>query len=308
MHCTKALAAAYRSHSKQRNATQRTLPYGNDILTNRMPWLEKLRQDLIVNPIQKDARTTYNKPLGKESNWIFNVAIGGGQADFDLPVDNLSPRDRVMLYALFNQKAHVDELIHAFKKFLPDTRQFQAATIIDIGCGPFTAGLALANVIGQSCDYRYYGVDTSSSMLSLAADLSNAVRAENQLSVRTEISFHEKLSKISFGPRRGTQITLFILSYLLASKSIDVKKLVSEIDKARNAIGLGPTFLLYTNSAKDGPRQAYPLLKEQLLAADFKVAVEEEENFTDTEKPRNIHYALFVRHSPKTISIEEFLQ
>ncbi|MBP5055223.1 hypothetical protein [Pseudomonas chlororaphis] len=275
-------------------------------MINRMPWLEKLRTALIVNPIQQDARTTNNKPLGKESSWIFNTAIGGGQANFDLPIGDISSRDRVMLYALFNQKAHVDELIHAFTKFLPNTKYFQGATVVDIGCGPFTAGLALANVVGKRSDYRYYGVDLSSSMCTLATELSDAVRAENQFSDRTEISFYQNIASISFGQRRATETTLFVLSYLLASKSINVNTLVAEIDKARNDIGLGPTFLLYTNSVKDGPRQAYPLFKKQLLSVGFEVEIEEEERFIDTDKPRDIHYAFFVRHAPKTLPITEF--
>jgi hypothetical protein len=84
-----------------------------------------------------------NTRLGIPTSWIFRQAIGGGQASFDEPLGELSAKDRVLLYAFFNQKSHVNELVHAFEKLLTTPRDLYRATVIDIGCGPFTSGLAL---------------------------------------------------------------------------------------------------------------------------------------------------------------------
>jgi hypothetical protein len=116
-------------------------------------WLEDLRRQLIIEPIKMRSGGNLSAPLGKTPSWIFQHAIGGGQADFDQPIADLSPRDRVMLYALFNQKSHIDELIHAFDLFLPRAELVEGTTVVDIGCGPFTTGLALANVVGKVASY-----------------------------------------------------------------------------------------------------------------------------------------------------------
>ncbi len=257
-------------------------------------------------PIQNDPRSSNGTSLGRQPDWIFNHAIGGGQANFDQWIEDLSPRNRVMLYALFNQKAHVDELIHAFNKFLPDPNSFKGATVIDIGCGPFTAGLALANVIGNAVKFRYFGIDRSSEMCLFANELSNEVRILGELHGSTEVSFQQSVDAIDFGQRRGAEITVFVLSYLLASETIDVDALVAEIDRTALRIGMGQTFVLYTNSAREEARTNYPSFKDRMIAIGFRVHVDETETFEDSDKPREIHYALFERPAISTLSIAEF--
>jgi SAM-dependent methyltransferase len=249
---------------------------------------------MIVRPIQEDIRTRPNLPLGWDVSWIFNNAIGGGQADFDAPIENLTSYDRVMLYAYLNQKGHVDELIHAFDKLLPDLDKLRNATIIDIGCGPFTAGLALANVVGREVAYRYFGVDHSVSMCKLGSKLSNAVREAEQTHPETEISFHQDISSISFGKSRGSELTIFVLSYLLASTSIDIDQLTRQILTARTMVGLGASALLYTNTGRISARTLYPELCKKLTAIGFVETVEDVELFRESDRDRLIHYALFI--------------
>ena len=275
-------------------------------LPNRKPWLEQLRTQLIVRPIQNDARTCYNQPLGREVNWLFTHAIGGGQADFDQPIDDLTALDRVKLYAYLNQKAHVDELIHAFTKLLPDLEKFRNATVIDIGCGPFTAGLALANVVGNGVAYRYFGVDHSSTMCMFGNALAKAVQVLGEFHPETQIHFCQNIDEINFGPMRASELTIFVLSYLLASSSIDVDTLVEQITRARKKVGLGAAVLLYTNTGREGARTLYPSFSKNLITAGFEENTEATELFRDSDKERIIHYALFVSAPVLKISIAEF--
>ncbi|MEO4014981.1 hypothetical protein [Pseudomonas rossensis] len=275
-------------------------------LPNRKPWLEELRSQLIVRPIQNDPRTRNGKLLGREISWLFNHAIGGGQANFDHPIQDLTPLDRVMLYAYLNQKAHVDELIHAFTKLLPDLDKFKNATVIDIGCGPFTAGLALANVVGNSVAFRYFGVDHSSTMCSFGKQLAESIQGLGEFNPRTQISFYQNIDEINFGPTRASEITIFVLSYLLASSSIDVSLLVEQIKTSRKNVGLGAAVLLYTNTGREGARTLYPAFSKNLIAAGFEEHIEATELFKDCDKDRLIHYALFVSPSISKIPIAEF--
>lgn len=262
-------------------------------LAANKPWLDSLRKELIVSPIQNDKRTKYDMPLGRDVKWIFDHAIGGGQANFDVPIEDISSRDRVLLYAYLNQKAHIDELIHAFAKLIPEPPPFQNATVIDIGCGPFTAGLALANIIGTSVGFRYFGVDHSLSMRTYAKELADHTHKVGELNARTEIAFFRDLTDIDFGRPRASEVTIFVLSYLLASTSIDVELLANQINFARKKVGLGPTILLYTNSGRAGARASFPLFSKCLVNNGFKEHIEETESFEGSIRPRHIHYALF---------------
>ncbi|PTU04254.1 hypothetical protein DBR45_02820 [Pseudomonas sp. HMWF031] len=275
-------------------------------MPNRKPWLEELRRQAIVLPIQTDARTKPNKPLGRDVAWLFNYAIGGGQADFDQKIEDLTPLNRVMLYAYLNQKAHVDELICAFDMLLPDLERFKDATVIDIGCGPFTAGLSLANVVGDRVSYRYFGIDHSSTMCAFGENLALKVLDAGEFHECTQFSFHQNIETINFGQKNATEVTIFVLSYLLASETINVKLLVDQIVAARMKVGLGPAVLLYTNTGRIGARRLYPEFMECLEAAGFKEVVEKTEVFTGSDKDRSIHYALFVSPAVAMLPLSEF--
>ncbi|WP_320534748.1 hypothetical protein [Robbsia andropogonis] len=269
------------------------------------PWYEHVRRTCIVDPLNNDRRETRQNGtrLGKSSRWIFDHAIGGGQANFDEPFEDLSPRDRVMLYALFNQKGHVLELIHAFQKLANLPQHLNSATMLDIGCGPFTAGLALANVAGNDVAFRYFGVDTSQQMRALGVELAQAAREVGGLSLQTGVGFADSISGIDFGQQR-LGWTIIVLSYLLASASLNVGLIVREIVDACGRIGPGPVAVLYTNSAQAERRIAFPEFHAGMVAAGFKCEAVDTELLTDGERPRNIHYALFTR-APLTMLLSE---
>lgn len=274
-------------------------------MTKWKPWLSQLRRDLIISPLQNDRRSTSDKLLGKSMDWIFNVAINGGQADFDQCIDDLTPRDRAMLYAYANQKTHIDELIHAFEKFLANPGYIDNATVLDIGCGPFTAGLAFANIVETSFPYRYFGIDHANSMIDFGDELAQEAIARGYMHIDSKIDFANDLSTVDFGPLRAAETTVVVLSFLLASESIDVRKLVDDIVSACNRIALGRVIVLYTNSARESARRNFAPFKTEMMQNDFHLKIEEVEQFEDTAKPRPIHYAVFIRN-PISLPISEF--
>lgn len=269
------------------------------------PWYERVRSTCIIDPLRNDPRTTCQNGiwwLGKPRDWIFTQAIGGGQANFDEPIENLSPRDRVMLYALFNQKGHVPELIHAFQKLIDYPQRMNNATILDIGCGPFTAGLALANVIGNEVAFRYVGVDTSEQMRTLGGELAEAAYKEAGLSPKAQVYFTGSINAFNFGQFRSGW-TVVVLSYLLASASLDIEQLVRQIVNACCCIGPGPVAVLYTNSAQADRQKAFPEFQSRMVDTGFQCEVVDTELLTNGKRGRNIHYALFTRASqPMSLS------
>ena len=138
--------------------------------------LRDIRRAEIVERVQRDPRTHGNLPLGVDPGAAME-AIGWGQADFDEPVGALSAEDRVLLYAYWNQRRHLEELTEAFRQLFGTNRPAEPLIVVDLGCGPFTGGLALAGQLGHQEWFDYIGVDRSRTMRELGEQL--AVAAES---------------------------------------------------------------------------------------------------------------------------------
>lgn len=110
---------------------------------SRTAWLADLLAREIEDRINEDVRTTATTFLGIPKDRIFRDVIGGGQADFNADVAHLTGDDRALLYARYNQRRHLDELIHAFKGLLGEEETVARPTIIDVGCGPFYSGACI---------------------------------------------------------------------------------------------------------------------------------------------------------------------
>ena len=74
------------------------------------PWLKRLRRSEIIERVSNDRRTVGETVLGVDRDVAQQMGAGWGQAEFDEPWGNLSPDDRVLLYAYFFQLGHLEEL------------------------------------------------------------------------------------------------------------------------------------------------------------------------------------------------------
>jgi SAM-dependent methyltransferase len=270
----------------------------------RQPWMDDLLEELVHGPIRTDKRTRENPGtyLGWPSDRIFAEVIEYGQADFDTAKGHLSGDDRALLYARFNMGRHLDELGEAFSKLFADASRMGKPTILDLGCGPFTAGLALSGALGPGRSFRYYGIDRATSMCALGARFAAGARTRGQLHPQTSLVFGSDLQAVDFGPICGTA-TIAVASYLLASSTIDVDQLVQSMLDAFNRIGPGPVAVLYTNSAHPIPNKKYPEFRERLLAAGFELRVDATELFAKTRNPKELKYALLSRSATLTLPL-----
>lgn len=267
-------------------------------------WLTQLISNEIDHRIENDQRTTASTFLGWPRNEIFRDVIGGGQADFNASIGHLSGDDRALLYAKYNQGRHLDELRHAFAQLLGDHGIISRPTVIDLGCGPFTAGLSFATSLGSQEPFRYFGVDRATSMLNLGALLAERARECGALHPQTTCWFGDDLERVDFGPTRG-EWTLVVASYLLASPTVDVASLVASILKALSSIGPGPAAVFYTNSANRNAGAKYPAFRDALVQGGFELAIDDFERFADTNKsPKDVHYALLYRPAKTTIQMK----
>lgn len=227
-------------------------------------WLEDLRRAEVLDRVGKDPRSLPGSFLGLQRHDAMN-AIGWGQARFDEPWHGMSPADRALLYAYFNQKGHLEELIEAFRAIFAN-RSPEDLIVIDLGCGPCTGGLALAGVLDRPA-FDYIGVDVSVAMRDLGERLAGA--AGRLDGVRR--SWTRDLQSVQWDRAPGWRPVLVIVSYLLASPTLDPVQLVADLDKLLARLGNGRVTMLYTNSPKDEANRNFPAFKQAMQQAGFEM-------------------------------------
>ena len=271
-------------------------------------WLQDLRRSEIVERVRDDPRSTGDTLLGVSRDVAAREVIGGGQADFDQPWNGLSASDRVLLYAYFNQLGHLEELAEAFRMLFADAPRPENPIVVDLGCGPFTGGLAIADAFGHEHRLDYIGVDRSWAMRELGEELASAAAALDE-TPQIDRHWSPDVSSITWGSAPGWRPVLVIVSYLLASPTLDAGELIRELEGLLAKLGRGPVTVLYTNSPWAGPNRSYPRFRTALLDAGFEPTVEdigsiEVERWAGS-RDRRLRYALFHRRDQGTLRLGE---
>ena len=227
-------------------------------------WLEELRRSEVVDRVASDPRSRSGSVLGLQRNEAMD-AIGWGQAQFDEPWRGMSPADRALLYAYFNQKGHLEELIEAFRAIFAN-RSPEDLIVIDLGCGPCTGGLALAAVLDRPA-FDYIGVDVSMTMRDLGETLAGAAPRLDDVRRR----WARDLQSVQWDRAPGWRPVLVIVSYLLASPTLDAVQLVADLDELLAKLGNGRVTMLYTNSPRAGANRSFPAFKQAMQQAGFEI-------------------------------------
>jgi len=261
-------------------------------------WIEGLRRKEVVDLVHDDPRTFGDALLGIDRNRVFNEVIGGGQADFDAPFDALTGADRALLYAYFNQKGHIEELTAAFKMLFKRDTSIKDPVVIDLGAGPCTAGLALAGVLGPDAPFTYIGIDRATSMRALGETLAVAAGMHMECVTR---QWHDSVESVVWTKPLGWRPVLVIVSYLLASPTVNAVDLVRDVDRLLARIGRGPTTALYTNSPSPHPNRSFPAFQNALTKAGFDLVADDQGSIRISRfggsKTRTLRYALFHRQA-----------
>lgn len=263
------------------------------------PWLNELRSTEIVSKVKADARTRSDCLLGVQKTRIFHEVLGGGQADFDSPWQELSTDDRALLYAYFLQKAHIEELMTAFAMLFANS-SIVDPVVIDLGCGPFTGGLALGAVLGTTAPYSYIGIDRSAAMRRLGERVASAAVRMDGIAT-TVCHWGDDLDSVQWTSPPKWRPVIVIVSYLLASPTLDACALVAQVEKLLLRLGRGPVTVLYTNSPRPDANRSFPAFSTALKAAGFtlkqyetgKIQIER----SGGKQDRELRYALFHRQT-----------
>ncbi|WP_346239236.1 hypothetical protein ABDK00_010905 [Niabella insulamsoli] len=169
--------------------------------------------------------------MGYDKMTVLNDILDRGKTKFDERYEGLEPRDKVLLYCYFNMKKHFFTSIAVFKKVWKSLHQIFTdkkyfPIFIDLGCGPLTSGLAMAelfqNETGGPLRIQYIGIDISEAMIEKANEFSQS----DLFHTDSKFSFfkswndipHEMLVEFA-----GKNNPFFLnASYLFANLSFDI--------------------------------------------------------------------------------------
>ena len=256
--------------------------------------------------MRSDPRTAAGTFIGVEREVVLREVIGGGQADFDEPWNDLSGDDRVLLYAYFNQLGHLEELAEAFRQLFANTSRPNNPIVVDLGCGPFTGGLAIATTFDNESRLDYIGVDRSRSMRKLGERLAAAAAVVDE-TPHIDRRWSHDVSSVAWSAAPGWRPVLVIVSYLLASPTLAVGELVDELEGLLARLGRGPVVVLYTNSPRQGVNRSYPEFRASLQDAGFELVADDrgkiEIDRRSGTQERTLRYALFHRREQTTLRL-----
>ena len=270
-------------------------------------WLRYLREETVLKPVRFDDRSDTSRRvlLGVNQDIVFKEVIRGGQADFTKAWNHITPDERALLYAYLIQQGHLEELIYAFGKLFPGHTVPEDPIMIDIGCGPFTAGLAFAAIAQHPVKYDYIGVDRAESMMSLGETLaSKSIRHPNCR--RTWVN---DLNGLAWERPPGYRPVIIVMSYIFASPTISPSDLADQIAHTLNRVSHGSTVLIYTNSQYDQLNTNYPIFANQLLRHSFTEHTHGKGVInikrSGGARVRHLQYAVLYRHERRLLKLKE---
>lgn len=269
------------------------------------PWLEDLRRAEVVRPVLSDMRTIGNDLLGVSAGTAFRDVICGGQADFDAPWNHLSADDRVLLYAYLNQTAHIEELTEAFQMLFARSA-VDGPVVFDLGCGPFTGGLALATSLAPGSSFTYIGMDRAAAMRRFGAKLAAAALPTCGMA-NIACQWVDDLDRVVWEEPPRWRPVIVIVSYLLASATLNPIELVAQVTRLLQRIGRGPVMVLYTNSVSPWANRTFPLFRAALEAVGFVLVADNEGEIRvkryNGPQTRRLRYALFQRGRQRVLHL-----
>lgn len=265
-------------------------------------WLADLRRSHVVEPARSDPRSTVGTILGVDPETAMTVLAGGGQADFDTSRAGYTPQDRALLYAYYLQKGHLEELTSAFGQLF-GSRSIDDPIVVDLGCGPFTGGLALAGALPPGSQYDYIGVDRSWAMRELGERLAST----GELPCEIRRHWASDVQSVSWNRPPGWRPVIVIVSYLLASPTLDVVGLFRDLETLLTRLGRGPVTVLYTNSPREAANARFPSFRAALREAGFELFADDtgaiEIERWGGARARSLRYALFHRSRQDTLHL-----
>lgn len=227
---------------------------------------KKAFDDLIINPLKTDERTTEYPRLilGQTNDFIRNNIIEYGRADFDkiyayqvnLFTQEFSVKDKVMLYCYYNMRKHYfsnKAVFETYNDFFDiELKQVSnRVAFFDFGCGPLTAGIAFnqfAKKLDENFSMNYFGIDISNGMINMAKEFSQS----SIFNSASTFNFHTNIAEIEHSIYdeifRLSNVVILNFSYLFANLNLEQTiDLANHINNLADKYPLNKYIIIYQN-------------------------------------------------------------
>lgn len=222
----------------------------------------------IVLPVQRDPRTRRreNLLLGYPFHLVRYSVIKNGTADFDTGHNGrygiLTAQDVVLLYCYIYLARHHAELLSTFDRcstWIADSLNSGRATwLVDLGCGPGSAGLAFADHC-RGAAFHYLGFDQSTAMRCAAYSLLQLAKQSGRIDQSSTLALASGAIDLSFVQTASPAPVnvLIVASYLFASKSLDIVSLARSLKAVLPCDRVKSIAFLYINSTTKFANRSY---------------------------------------------------
>jgi len=238
----------------------------------------------IVDVVKSHPKTVFSQILlGYTAETIRRDIIEYGRADFTVGYKDLNVDEKTLLYCYFNMRKHFYTSCFVFEKIYESliavfADQEKTIVFIDLGCGPLTSGLALADLHFEKTqsllNVNYIGIDISQAML----EKGRKFISHNIFSPDSKNHFAQKpeLIKKSILDEYISLDNPIVInaSYLFASSSLKELELAGFINQLVKTYSTSNIYFTYQNPDRRERNQKYINFKSQLVYLGHVASVE----------------------------------
>lgn len=229
----------------------------------------------VIDRVLYDPRSDFDKAtrLGFPFDFIRKHVIRLGLADFDRGYSHpdygtLTADDAVLLYCFSNMRQHFFESVATFKSFKSRIGRLlngeNRSIVVDLGCGPGTAGLALAEVFSAPL-IDYIGVDRPKAMLKKAKTLLEAAKVAALFDRNSKFGATSSWTAMAEFPQKLTEPTdvLINATYLFASDSLLVEDVCRVAQAFQRQAAVKNLLFCFANTRKGSALSRFESFKKK---------------------------------------------
>lgn len=246
-----------------------------------MQWskaIEDLYRAEVTRKVHRDKRTDWeegkNISLGFPFNVICDDVLEKGRANFTTPHEDdeygtLTAADKVLLYCHVFMKRHFFEALATFRAYKSSLKELfdsgRQTVMIDLGCGPGTAGLALCDCF-ECPRVKYVGMDISPAMLSKAKSILIAAQDESLLHEKSRIATTASWTTVAKVPSTFDEpINLVVnATYLFSSNSLEVDDACKAVMAFKDSAHVQQFRFVYSNTTTEIAGEKFRAFKKAL--------------------------------------------
>jgi hypothetical protein len=212
-----------------------------------------------------------NSLWGYSKTHVLQVVLDRGKCDFTIDYFEITTNDKVLLYCFYNMKKHFFTSYAVFQTVLESLTHFfeiddYKPVFIDLGCGPMTSGLAIADLInsrtGDPISFSYFGVDIAPPMLAKCHEFKELPIFSDDCHFNFVLNWNDIDSSLLAELAGKNNPIIFNASYLFASRSIDAEELAYYVNNiAQNYTNV---YFVFQNPDRTDRNEKYEVFKSYL--------------------------------------------